>query len=233
MMMRLVLFVVCCVFAQICWADDPPKPADSPAPPADAVLLKPAGQNPDAKRPLAPGDLDLLRSLEKQSAPSQPEENPLERVDQRMRDVQGRLAKSDPGVETQDLQKSIVDDLQALIEQIQKGGGCPSCGAAQCTKHGKQKRQTSSQQPGQQSKPSPGSEPKEGQVTARPGAVSDEHKAADTRIVRNVWGHLPEKLREEMQQASQDSGLPKYRSLIELYFRAIAEQNESRRAVAP
>jgi hypothetical protein len=47
--------------------------------------------------------------------------------------------------------------------------------------------------------------------------------------VRAVWGHLPEKLREEMQQAFKESDLPKYRPLIEQYFRAIAEQNDSRR----
>jgi hypothetical protein len=52
---------------------------------------------------------------------------------------------------------------------------------------------------------------------------------AAERMVRQVWGHLPEKLREEMQQAPKDADLPKYRALIEQYFRAIAEQNQSRR----
>lgn len=45
-------------------------------------------------------------------------------------------------------------------------------------------------------------------------------------MVRNVWGHLPEKLRDEMQQSFKEGDLPKYRSQIELYFRAIAEQGK-------
>ena len=47
--------------------------------------------------------------------------------------------------------------------------------------------------------------------------------------MKAVWGHLPDKMKEEMQQAFKESDLPKYRPLIEQYFRAIAEQNASRR----
>jgi hypothetical protein len=174
-----------------------------------------------AKRLVTPDDASLLRTLEKQSAPSEGEGSPLERVDQRMRDVQQRLSLADSGEETQTIQKEIVDNLDQLIQQANKN--------RKNNKQQNQKRQTSSkqQQAGQQ-KPNQTAEPQEGAM-ARPGDVSDEQKAAAARIVRAVWGHLPEKMREEMQQASQDSGLPKYRSLIELYFRAIAEQNESRR----
>ena len=44
--------------------------------------------------------------------------------------------------------------------------------------------------------------------------------------MRAFWGHLPPKLREEMQQGSKDIDLPKYRAMIERYFRAIAEQGK-------
>jgi hypothetical protein len=220
--------MLCITIVRGTFADDPAKRTDEPGPPA---AQQPGGNNGDSKRdlkrPVSPDDASLLKTLEKQSAPSESDANPLERIDQHMRDVQVRLAKSDPGDETQTLQKEIVDDLEALIEQIKKSG------ASNSKQQGKQKRQTSSRQPGQQSKPNnETSEPQDG-ATARPGNVSDEQKAANARIVRAVWGHLPEKMREEMQQASQDTGLPKYRSLIELYFRAIAEQNQSRRPATP
>jgi hypothetical protein len=231
MTIRLGMSLVCLLLVRTSLADDPAKSADK----SEAVESKSAA-NPQKgeSKPVAPSDANLLRSLEKQAAPSQPDENPLERVDQRMRDVQGRLAKSDSGTDTQVIQKEIVDDLETLIDQVKKNGKCPQCGAANCTKHGNPKRQTSNkQQPGKPSKPNQGSEPKEGEVTAAPGSVSDEQKAANDRLVRAIWGHLPEKLREEMQQASQDTGLPKYRPLIELYFRAIAEQNASKRTATP
>lgn len=48
-------------------------------------------------------------------------------------------------------------------------------------------------------------------------------------MVRAVWGHLPAKLKEEMEQAFKEGELPKYRVMIERYFRAIAEQAESRK----
>lgn len=52
---------------------------------------------------------------------------------------------------------------------------------------------------------------------------------SSSTVTRAIWGHLPEKLRDEMQQSFKESDLPKYRALIDQYFRAIAEQNESRR----
>jgi len=66
-------------------------------------------------------------------------------------------------------------------------------------------------------------------VNAKPGQLSNDQLKGNERIVRAIWGHLPEKLREEMQQAFKETDLPKYRPLIEQYFRAIAEQNDSRR----
>ena len=45
-------------------------------------------------------------------------------------------------------------------------------------------------------------------------------------MVKAVWGHLPAKLREEMQQASKETNLPKYQTMIERYFRTIAEQGK-------
>jgi hypothetical protein len=226
MIFRFGLPILCIVVAY--FVDDPAKRPDKPeSGSAQQSGGKDGDVKPNSKRLVAPDDASLLRTLEKQSAPSQTESDPLERIDQHMRDVQQRLAQSDSGDETQTLQKEIVDDLETLIEQAKKGGNNNK------QQQGKQKRQTSSKQVGQQAQPNnQASEPQDG-AKARPGDVSDEQKAANARIVRAVWGHLPEKMREEMQQASQDTGLPKYRSLIELYFRAIAEQNESRRHAAP
>ena len=66
-------------------------------------------------------------------------------------------------------------------------------------------------------------------MTAKPGQLSDQQKEGGQHLVRAVWGHLPAKLKEEMEQAAKESELPKYRVLIERYFRAIAEQNDSRK----
>jgi hypothetical protein len=123
MIAKLSLLMLSVFWASTVVADDPPKPSDKPDQKAPtAQETKPAAKA-ESERPLAPGDDELLKSLEKKSAPAEADEDPLLRVGQRMRNVQGRLTKADPGDETQDLQKGIVQDLDQLIEQIKKGGG--------------------------------------------------------------------------------------------------------------
>jgi hypothetical protein len=123
MIATLSLSVLSVFWASAAFADDPAKPSDKPEQTAPAAQeTKPAAKA-ESERPRAPGDDELLKSLEKKSAPSEDEDNPLIRVGQRMRDSQGRLAKADPGDETQNLQQGIVQDLDKLIEQLKKGGG--------------------------------------------------------------------------------------------------------------
>jgi len=206
-------------------ADEPARPPVAP----DDRAGESTSAKQDSKDGPAPVDAELLRSLNKQIAPIDGE-HPLLRVGSRMRDVQGRLDKTDAGDETRTLQKEIVQDLEKLIEQAKKQGGCPTCGAASCNKHGNQKRQTSDKGGAKQpQQPQNATQPNEGQVMAKPGNVSDEQKEGQQAIARAVWGHLPAKLKEEMEQAFKGGELPKYRDMIERYFRAVAEQNNSRK----
>lgn len=122
MISRLGLSVLSFFMAGAILADEPPKPADKPDAKAAVDQESKAQTKPDSTRPLSPGDAELLKALEKQTTPGEEEENPLLRVGQRMRDVQGRLVKADSGDETQNLQKGIVQDIDKLIEEIKKGG---------------------------------------------------------------------------------------------------------------
>jgi hypothetical protein len=117
------LSVVCLIGSAVAAADDPQKPPTKPdeQPATDAPAQE--AKKPDAKPAPAIGDVDLLKSLEKQLAPPDAGEHPLVKIGGRMRDVQGRLDKTDPGDETRGIQKEIVEDLDKLIEQIKKGGG--------------------------------------------------------------------------------------------------------------
>jgi hypothetical protein len=45
--------------------------------------------------------------------------------------------------------------------------------------------------------------------------------------MRQAWGNLPERLREQMMQSSVDGFLPKYERLIEEYFKRLAEDESS------
>ena len=47
-------------------------------------------------------------------------------------------------------------------------------------------------------------------------------------LVRRFWGHLPDKLRDEMQSSLSEQFLPKYEQLIEDYYRRLAEDRRGR-----
>ena len=42
-------------------------------------------------------------------------------------------------------------------------------------------------------------------------------------VLRRFWGHLPEKIRDQMQSSMSEEFLPKYERLIEDYYRRLAE----------
>jgi hypothetical protein len=43
-------------------------------------------------------------------------------------------------------------------------------------------------------------------------------------LLKDLWGHLPERVREQLLQAPTDEFLPKYQLEIEKYFRRLAEE---------
>ncbi len=49
------------------------------------------------------------------------------------------------------------------------------------------------------------------------------------QLMKEAWGHLPERLREQMLQGSSGEFLPKYREEIERYYQRLAEE-EAREA---
>jgi hypothetical protein len=45
-------------------------------------------------------------------------------------------------------------------------------------------------------------------------------------LLKDVWGHLPDRLKEQMLQSPVDEFLPKYEFEIEEYFKALVKQQE-------
>jgi hypothetical protein len=52
--------------------------------------------------------------------------------------------------------------------------------------------------------------------------------AADVRMVQEFIARLPQREREQIQASSIEEFLPKYKSLIEAYFRDLAEEQDGR-----
>jgi hypothetical protein len=171
-----------------------------------------------------PGDKPLLDQLEGEDIGAEGE-NDLSRISRQMRLVQERIAQQEVSQKTQELQQQIVADLDALIEQIQHNmqrQSSPKSGS-QSQQTGGDVKQPSNQPNAGQSRPNekPARESGE-ELTERSADPADAE--AIQALVKRVWGHLPDRVRQEMQNATVEEFLPKYQELIEDYFRRLAEE---------
>jgi hypothetical protein len=139
----------------------------------------------------------------------------LGEIARKMDNIERRLELARGGPHTQKLQKEVVLRLDEIIKQLENqakggdsanGGGCPDGG--------------------------------------QPGGSSGPQNMKDSRIARNSgpgnvdpkrlqglaeqWGKLPEKKRAEAMQELTREMPPKYRMVIETYFRKLAASESSR-----
>lgn len=56
---------------------------------------------------------------------------------------------------------------------------------------------------------------------------SVEEEAARQRMAKDVWGHLPASLRQELLNVYSEKFLPKYDEMVRKYYEALAEQNRN------
>jgi hypothetical protein len=137
----------------------------------------------------------------------------LASVEQRMHQAQSVLAARDISGKASATQQEAVDKLDSIITQLQKQ--CEKCGG-QCSKP-----------PGATSKPSKptakrGGKPGETVGVAKSQAAGLVDRAAVSNLIRDIWGGLPERQREELLQPLSDEFLPEYAEDIEEYFRSLA-----------
>jgi hypothetical protein len=121
------------------------------------------------------------------------------------------------------VQQQVLTDLDQLIAQLSKQCQCKGqCNGGQCDKP--------SDKPGQ--KPGkPGSAKGSGKSAARDSTDRLDRttaKAVDKgevdEMVKALWGQLPARSRERMQQSFSDEFLPKYELEIEQYYRRLSEE---------
>ena len=146
-------------------------------------------------------------------------ENPLVEIGRQMRAVEQKIVQRDTSDQTQAKQADIVAALEKLIQQAKKQGGS---GNKNASGRGTGKAGAGDGQA------TPGA-PQES--TDRVGkAQTDASQTTDVRnVLARIWGHLPEKMRDDMQNALGDQFLPKYEKLIEEYYQRLAEERASER----
>src|SRR5207237_1598070 len=103
-----------------------------------------------------------------------------------------------------------------------------------------QRRQMEQQARGGQGQPAPGggpTDPAGGQGQAAAGRQPNGGRGRPERdglpdkltdVVRDIWGHLPETLRQEVDHYYRDQFMPRYRDLLQQYYSRLAERERGR-----
>ena len=137
---------------------------------------------------------------------------PLGEIIKEMRDVEQRLGKPETGEDTQSKQKRIVKQIDTLIQQMKQSGSSSSMAMRRVRQQG--------QKPGDQPGQTPGANAA-GAPPMKPAKPSDRHAPAGGK---DIWGHLPEELRQEMENTFKEDALPAKAELIRRYYLSVAKQ---------
>ena len=136
----------------------------------------------------------------------------LGQIIKEMRDVEQRLEKPDTSEDTQGKQKQIVKKIETMIEQIRQ-----SSSSGMAMRQVKQPGgKPGSQQPGQ----TPGANA-QGAPPSKPAKPSDRHSPAGGK---EVWGHLPAELRQEMENVFKEDALATKEDLIRRYYLSVSKR---------
>lgn len=122
------------------------------------------------------------------------------------------------------VQHEILSDLDKLIADLSKQCQCCNgqCQGGQCN----QPKPSNNPKPGK-----PGASAGSGRTAARDSTDRLDRSSAKpvdkgevNEMVKALWGHLPERSREQMLQSFSDEFLPKYEFEIEQYYRRLSEE---------
>jgi len=220
-------------------AEKAPKSASAKKPPRASVdddLLK------DLDNELLEGAGDLKGPAGKPKAPAEPaaagedigqpsEDDPLVHISQEMRSAETLITELQKREHAVQVQQRIIEDLAKLIEQAENQ-------KAQQQSSGKGKKQQQSSKREQVQQPKKQSAGKPGKDSNKPSQDSTDRMGTAENIrpnpemmkglMKDSWGHLPAKTREQMLQNSPERFLPQYELMIEKYYKRLAEEQSSK-----
>ncbi len=190
------------------------------------------------EKPASNLDRQLLKELSgTKKREESKEKQRLNQLLKRMEQVEQAISQKEMGEKTQQLQQSVVKDLDWLIKLLEQkktrnmfvkrneGGGTHS------------KAPPSKQ--GDKNKNDPQSKPKNGGKNQQDNATNSEDtlRTANKTNVRtierkvlekNVWGHLPATLRKKLLNIYSEKYLPQYDDVVRKYFESLAEEGRKK-----
>jgi hypothetical protein len=191
----------------------------------DDFLKKPDAEKPTEQKPAGKNEPAEKKIVGEDIGQGPEEQDPLARIGRQMRMVEKLLARREELKRAPELQQQIVQDLEELIERIKRQKSQQQSQGSKSGKPGGQRSKV--QQPGKQPGQAPGNQPAR-DSTDRLGqeAAKRVDMAHMQDLMKDVWGQLPDRAREQMLQSSVDQFLPEYEVLIEKYFRRLAEDQQ-------
>ncbi|MFW6335612.1 MAG: hypothetical protein ACOC3G_00585 [Phycisphaeraceae bacterium] len=197
---------------------EPAEPSPDPTEPADGQAKD--GEVKDGE----PGDSDAGDSVSEALDMAKAADVFDEAVVQ-MEGVSRRLGEQrDPGRVTQRTQREIIQKLEQVIaaaKQQQGGGGKDKPSSKQ-----QQQQSRSIAKQGSASSPSnsPSSQSHSGDFS--PGSAQEHEEGGDLEELREEWGSLPPRLRNELSEGLSEPFSPVYRELTESFYRRLGEEQE-------
>ncbi len=223
-------------------AQDNPRPdnprRDNREPAKKKEIKKDEGKKKADEAP-APGDTEAAAKVKEI----------IDRLHKNFDASEDRLGKKDPGEDTRKIQDDIIKDLDELLKQQQnnQGGGGGASGAKGSKGGASGSAGNSGGSGGKGSKGGSqannkggagGNQDKKGSAQLGKGGGKDgkggngagggdgkkEGKNTIADLFKDIWGHLPQTKRQEMDAYSKERFLPKYDEILRQYYRTISEQ---------
>lgn len=187
----------------------------------DEIRASEADGKPAAKPSKTRGlDDELLEGLEGEDVSlsgNQKDENPLVRLNKRMKQVEKRIAEAQSDARIQRLQDEISDDLRKMIAELERQ--CSQCKKQSAASSRRQaSRPKSATNPDQQASDN-SAQDSSNLMQSKETAKADRAKLQE--MLKDVWGHLPPHLRQRMEQSANEEFLPKYELEIAEYYRSL------------
>jgi hypothetical protein len=191
----------------------------------------PAESSPDAKKETKSGktegdaakakselDAKLLQQLDEgEDVDLKQPKDPLAQIGMQMRKVEALIQQRDTSRATLEMQKRIASDLDSLIQQLQQQNQSSSSNKSSSSGQQSEKSGTGNTKASQ--KPA-----NESTKRVEKATVQSDNSAELQKLIKEIWGHLPARMREQMQNVSEEQFLPQYERLLEEYYRRLAEE---------
>ncbi len=239
-------------FTPLAAADDDPKPGQSEPPVRLKKKSKPNEDVDKDKKLQSPKKEEAGKKEKEADEPAvEPEQDSKEiigRISKNIDSTRVRLAQKDAGDGTQQLQRDIVKDLDTLIEQSNRqqqqqqqqqqedqsdqnsnSRQQRNQQASQRRNSGQQKRQASGQKSAQSGQAKQQAQQQaNGQKPGAGGAGGKKNDAPNADLYKDIWGHLPETLRKEMDAYARVEFMSKYNDLLQQYYSRLSEKGRSK-----